>query len=87
MSYDDCIVRIEKLSNGFEVEIRDAKQADKNRSSKIDAPYHDPWCCYAFKTTAEVCAFLDKNLDKAVPPDEFGSSFDAAVAEDEEDDD
>lgn len=79
----DSIVRIEKLNNGYEVEIRDQKQAAKNGKP---GPYHDPWCSYAFKTTVEVCKFLEKNLDKAVPADDFSSSFDAAIAADEDDD-
>jgi hypothetical protein len=78
----DDIVRIEKLNNGYEVEIRDQKQAAKNEKP---GAYRDPWCSYAFKTTAEVCKFLEQNLDKAVPPDNFNSSFDAAVAEDGDD--
>lgn len=81
VAMDDYIVRIEKLTNGFEVEIRDPKLAAKNDKPGV---YRDPWCSYAFKTTAEVCKFLDENLDKAVPADDFGSSFDAATAGDEE---
>jgi hypothetical protein len=83
---DDCVVRIEKLENGYEVEIRDQKQVGKNREGGLNSPYKDPWCGYAFKTTAEVCAFLEKNLDKAVPGDTFSTSFDAAVDEDEGED-
>jgi hypothetical protein len=78
----DSIVRIEKLNNGYEVEIRDQKQAAKNAKP---GPYIDPWCSYAFKTTAEVCTFLEQNLDKAVPEDDFNASFDAAVADDGDD--
>jgi hypothetical protein len=81
----DIIVRIEKLSNGFEVEIRDQKQVAKN--DKPTPGYKDPWCSYAFKTTAEVCKFLEANLDKAAPADDFNSSFDAAAAEDNDEDD
>lgn len=79
---DDCIVKIEKLSNGYEVEIRDGKQTMKNSKP---GPYKDPWCGYAFKSVAEVVAFLEKNLDKATPAEEFESSFDAAAAEDDDD--
>lgn len=84
---DDCILRIEKLDNGYEVEIRDQKQAKKNRTSSIDKPYVDPWRSFAFKSTAEVVKFIEKNLDKAVPEDDFNSSFDTAVEEDDEEDD
>ena len=86
---DDYIVRIEKLSNGFEVEIRDHKQAKKNSDPKGGA-YKDPWQSYAFKTTAQVCKFLEDNLDKAIPEDDYATAFDAASADeadDEEEDD
>jgi Methyl-CpG binding domain len=81
MSMDGEIVRIEKLSNGFEVEIRDGKKAKKSDSSYPGDSYSDPWCGYVFKTKSEVIAFLDANLDKAVPAASFDDSFDAAVAE------
>lgn len=78
------ICRIEKLANGYEVELYDAKRAAKNAKSKGE--YIDPMVGYAFKTTEEVCEFLEKNLEKAVPKDEYGSAFDALVAEEEEND-
>jgi hypothetical protein len=85
---DGCIVRIEKLTNGYEVEIRDQKEAEKNRKSNSDpkAPYRyvDPWKSFAFKTEAEVVAFLGKNLSKASPDNEFSHSFDVAAAEDDD---
>jgi hypothetical protein len=80
------IVRIEKLDNGFEVEICDQKARAKNKKPGAGLTYTNPWRSYAFRTTAEVCKFLEKNLDKAVPTDDFSSSFDAAVAADEDDD-
>ena len=88
MSYDDCCCRIEKCSNGYEVEIKDpaiVKANTKRDSSKGYTPYKDPWCCYVFKTVDEVLAFLKKSLPLAVAGDEFGSSFDAAVAAPDED--
>jgi len=78
----DIVVRIEKLENGYEVEIREPKRA----KTKTPGDYVDPWCGYAFKTAAEVGEFIGKNLDKAqCEGDEFGSSFDAAVAEEDDD--
>jgi hypothetical protein len=79
----DIVVRIEKLENGYEVEIREPKRAKAN---KKPGDYVDPWCGYAFKTAAEVGEFIEKNLDKAKSEgDDFGSSFDAAVAEEDDD--
>ena len=80
----DCVVRIEKLENGYEVEIREPKRAKANKKELGD--YVDPWCGYAFKTAAEVAAFIEKNLDKAQSDgDDYNSSFDAAVAEEDDD--
>lgn len=82
---DDCILRIEKLDNGFEVEIRDQKAVKRNSASiNKPTPYVNPWRSYAFKNTKEVVAFIEKNLDKAVPDDTFSSSFDEAAAEDDD---
>lgn len=80
---DDCIVKIEKLDNGYEVEIRDAAQASKNDKSGMNAPYQDPWHCYAFQTVDEVVAFLKANLDKATPEPSYDDAFEMAATESE----
>jgi len=80
---EGCIVRIEKLDNGYEVEIRDQKAVKQNQKP---GPYTDPWRSFAFKNEAEVVAFLTKNLSKATPANEFSHSFDMAAAENEDDD-
>lgn len=83
----DYVCRIERLANGYEVEISDPKiVAQNNKRSSGNYTWRDPMVGYSFKTVAEVCAFLEKNLEKALPEDEFGKTFDAAVEEDEGDD-
>ena len=81
MGYYCC--EIERCSNGYEVELVDPKIVEANRKAK--SIYKDPHCCYVFKTIDEVLAFLGKNLDAALPADDYESSFDAAVAEDDGD--
>jgi hypothetical protein len=80
----DCCCRIEKLQNGFEVEIRDPEIEKKNnaRNEKSGySPYKDPWVSYVFTDITAVLAFLKKSLPKAsAGGGEFESSFDAAVA-------
>lgn len=83
----DC-VRIERLTNGYEVTLRDPKIAEANNkrdSSKGPyQPYQDPQREYAFKTVAEVMTFLKANLEKALPLDDFDTAFElAAEAEDD----
>jgi hypothetical protein len=80
----DDIVRIEKLENGYEVEVCSPKISKANAGAK--AVYQSPWKGYAFTTPEEVVAFLSKVLDKLSPEvedDEFGSSFDEAVSTEE----
>ena len=84
----DYVCRIERLANGFEVELTDPKIVAQNQKRDTKGmsmgPWKDPKVGYAFKNVDEVCAFLKTNLDKAMPLDEYGSNFDTAV--DEEDD-
>jgi hypothetical protein len=80
----DDIVRIEKLGNGYEVEVCSPKISKANDRPK--AAYQSPWKGYAFTTKEEVIAFLTKVLDKLSPEvedDEFGSAFDEAVSTEE----
>jgi hypothetical protein len=82
----DDIVRIEKLENGYEVEVCSPKISKANASAKPTVVYQSPWKGYAFTTKEEVITFLTKVLDKLSPEvedDEFGSSFDEAVSTEE----
>lgn len=87
---DGC-VRIERATNGYTVNVSDPKIREANNKRDIGskgpyAPYRDPNKEYIFTNIKTVLAFLEKNLDKALPKDDFGSSFDAAVAADIGDD-
>lgn len=78
----ESCVRIERLTNGFEVEIRDPEVEKANRKpSKGLSTYRDPWKSYAFKTAAEVTAFLTKALPETSPgdDDDFSTAFDKAA--------
>ena len=82
----ECKVYIERKQNGYEVEITDPKIVEQNRDPKSKAPWREPKKSYVFKDVKEVLAFLNKNLDKALPVDEYTSSFDKAVGELDDDD-
>jgi hypothetical protein len=73
----DCKVVIERVANGYEVEVSDP--AAPKGGLMMDRKKE-----YVFKTINEVLSFLTKNLDKALPADEYDSAFDAAVAEEDE---
>jgi len=87
---DRYVCRIERLNNGYEVELTDpqivAANNKRDNSGTRVGQWRDPKVGYVFKTVKEVTDFLSKNLDKAMPLDEYGSSFDSAVAEASDDD-
>lgn len=80
----DTVLRIEKLENGYEVEICDEKILASNEKPK--STYADPWKGYAFTTVDEVSAFVAQHLDALKPPPdadkEYGDAFTQATAED-----
>lgn len=76
----DCVLRVDKLANGYTVEVCDPKIAASNRNSKV--PYKNPWREYAFSSEKEVLAFITKVLPKlSAPKDDMASCFDSACAE------
>ena len=77
-----CRVVIERVANGYEVEVTDPKVHKKNMG---DGPYNVATKEYVFNTVDEVLTFLTKNLDKALPADEYDSSFDEALTEEDDD--
>lgn len=79
------ICKIERLANGYEVEITDPKIVEQNKTGK--GGYKNPEVSYAFKSVDEVLKFLGKNLETAMPLDDYESSFDMAAKDDEEEDD
>ena len=75
------VLRIEKLENGFEVEVR-VKPTKKDKGAGL-AEYQDPWKAYAFTTDKEVIAFVTRHL-ASLPKsseDEFNDAADAAFKE------
>lgn len=80
----DTVLRIEKLTNGYEVEICDPKIMEANRKPK--STYEDPWKGYAFTTAEEVKTFVGAHLDSLKPPpeadEEYADAFRQATAGD-----
>lgn len=78
----EYILRIEKLENGYEVEVFDPKiEAANNKPAKKGAPYNyqSPWKGYAFSTGKEVVEFVGKHL--ASLPKSDHQMFNEAAAE------
>lgn len=77
----DTVCRIEKLTNGYTVEIPDAARQKKNKNS--NSPYVDPWKEYAFATAAEAATFVTTHLESLSPvEDDMGTHFKRAVSKD-----
>ncbi len=72
-------IRIEREGTGYEVTVTNPDAAKSNKAT--DGPWTDPNEEYQFDTWAEVTAFLDKVVDKALPPDEYTRAFVQAAKE------
>ena len=77
-----CTIRIERVQNGYVMEITDPDivKANKGKES-YGKGWRDPDVKYTFEESDDLVEFLRKNIDKALPMDEYDSSFDAAVKE------
>lgn len=69
----NCVLRIEKLENGYEVEVYDEAIGKKNDSPK--SQYKDPWKGYAFTTADEVKTFVGEHLDSLKPPPDADEEY------------
>lgn len=78
----EYVLKIEKLENGYEVEVKDAKiEEANNKPSKKGAPvaWESPWKAYAFSTDKEVIAFVTRHL--ASLPKSAHDEFNDAASE------
>lgn len=79
----DCVLRIEKLENGWEVEMLDTTVQEKNRlPSKAGkyVPYEDPWKSYAFEDFDKMIKFIKEKLP-LLHPESDDDVYDSAFAE------
>lgn len=75
-------VRIERMANGYEVEINDPKIVAENQ--KPNSRWRDPQVSFSFNKIEDLLEFLKKSLEKALPLDEFESAFIKALVEDKD---
>lgn len=87
----DVSCTIERKKNGYTIRMKDPKIVKANNQrpvgSKSYTPYRDPWVEYVFTEMKDVVKFLEANLETALPEDDYTTSFDAAIAEEDDDDD
>lgn len=77
-------INIQRADNGFTVTARDPKIDELNAKNSLardkgDArkPYIEPTKTYVFNDAKAVMAFLEKNMEKALPKVEYASAFEA----------
>ena len=86
-SVETCTIWIKRLQNGYTLRITDPEivKQNKARTNTKDgccAPgWKDPEVEYAFDGADQLVEFLEANLEKALPVDDYTASFDAAVKE------
>lgn len=78
-------VRIERVTNGYEICCEDPSIVAANRKTGPDKPWKNPRREYVFRDLSEVLDFLKKNLDKALPADEYDSAFELALESEDDD--
>lgn len=82
----EYVLKIEKLENGYEVEVKDPKvvaENEKPNKGKTLAAWQDPWKAYAFTTDKEVIEFIKRHL-ASLPKsshDQFNEAADEAFKE------
>jgi len=69
----DCICKIERAENGYEVEVYDEKTSARNNKSGMS--WEDPYKSYLFNSAAEVADFISKNLEKFGTESEYDVAF------------
>lgn len=81
----DCVLRIEKLENGWEVEMLDTAVQEKNRAPSKPGklvPYEDPWKSYAFEEFDTMIKFIKEKLPLLHPESDdevYASAFETAA--------
>ena len=82
MAYDNEIVKICRLVNGYEVEIYDPPKEQPKAKKDMHMSYSPPWKAFAFSTEQEVLKFLKERmggLRRKSADEEYEESFKAAT--------
>jgi hypothetical protein len=80
----ETVMRVERLANGYTVEVCDPAVMAKNKSSK--GMYSNPWKEYAFSDDKTALAFITKILPTLKADDsEAADAFDEACSTEEGD--
>jgi hypothetical protein len=80
---EGCVMRVEKLENGWEVELLDTAVQEKNRAPSKPGkftPYEDPWKSYAFEDFDKMIKFIKEKLP-ILHPESDDDVYDSAFAE------
>ena len=84
MGYGCNRIVIERNQNGYEVEVTDpviAAANEKSSNSPGPSSWKDPMVEYQFATKEQVLDFVAKAFDKALPEEEYSTTFDKLAKE------
>lgn len=86
----DCNINIQRTQNGYLVSMTDPKLVEQNNKRETKdgccAPWQDPQVKYSFEDKQGVIDFVSANIDKALPVDEYSSTFDKEAKKADKDD-
>lgn len=83
----DYSCRVERMTNGYSVRLTDPKIQKANDNPNRKGSWRDPSREFVFTDIDKVLEFLKKNLNKALPQDDFDSAFAEVSAKDDNDGD
>lgn len=81
--WDDCVLKIEKLENGYEVSVIDEKVQTENEKPK--SSWQNPWKSYAFEDAAGVVKFVESVLGSIKKPPSASDVYSKAFSDATED--
>jgi hypothetical protein len=76
---EDCVLKIEKMENGFQVNVIDEDIVANNQKPK--SSYKSPWKSYGFNDVAAVVEFITKKLSTLKKPPKADAEYAGAFAE------
>lgn len=76
---ENCVLKIEKLENGYEVSVIDEKILAENMKPK--SRYENPWKSYAFEDLKGVVKFVESTLGTISKPPKADAVYAQAFSE------
>lgn len=86
MSYDDCVAKLSRLTNGWELSVYDSTEESTESATEeageVSSGYEDPWRTMVFADFKSAIDYLEEVGGDLKPPnydEEYAKSFDATI--------